>query len=57
MYSERTVSKSGIVVPDETRTPRQRAGAATVLTNGAGRATEWEAMQSEQCCREGPEVE
>jgi len=37
--------------------PTQRAGKATEVTSAAGRATEWEAMQSKQFCREGPEVE
>ena len=57
MYSERTDRKSGRSTPETTKTPTQIGGTATVLTKGAGRATAWEAMQSEQFCREGPEVE
>lgn len=57
MYSERTHRKSGRSAPETTKTPTQIGGTATVLTKGAGRATAWEAMQSEQFCREGPEVE
>jgi len=57
MYNESTDSRSGRAAPNKTRMPTQRAGKATEVTSAGGRATEWEAMQSKQFCRDGPEVE